>query len=245
MKKLATILTLIFSIALFTNCEENDDTPAILGIDFVGFESDSQIGVDPGGSTSQEISVAVSQASGSDRTFNLTVNADMTTADASAYSVPSSVTIPANGTVGTFMVDVVGPNVSPSGNDVVVIEIASGAEFISDPITLNLKQVCPNPELILDITFDNWPEEIYWRITDSGGSTLFESATPAGFGAYAGLTGGITRNMCLASGTYTFTIFDGFEDGAGPFTLSLDNGTVLASSDGGYGAGTSISITIP
>lgn len=246
MKKITTILAIVFGLMLFTDCKENDDTPTILGIDFVGFESDFQIGVDPTGNTSQEVKIAVSQASGADRSFNLSVNADMTTADPSAYSVPSTVTIPANSTVGSFMVDVVGANVNPSGDDVVVLDITNEAEglFKSAPITLNLKQVCPNPELILDITFDNWPEEIYWRIVNAAGDTVFESATPAGFGAYDGLTGGISRNICLASGSYTFNIFDGFEDGAGPYSLTFD-GAVIYTSDGGYGAGESVPFTIP
>ncbi|KJD31492.1 hypothetical protein PK35_13835 [Tamlana nanhaiensis] len=247
MKKIGIIITLIFSIVLFTDCKENDDTPAILSIDYVGFESDFQIGVDPSGTVSKEVKIAVSQLSGSERTFNLSINSDLTTANPSAYSIPSSVSIPANSKSGSFLVEVIGTNVNASGNDLLVINIIDETEnlFISDPISLNLKQVCPNPELILDITFDTYPEEIYWVISDESDNTVFESITPAAYGAYTGLTGGITRNMCLQSGTYTFTILDGYEDGAGPFTLTLEDGTLLGSSDGAYGAGTTITFTIP
>lgn len=246
MKKIAIILTLFLSVGLFTNCEENDETAGVLDINYVGFEARPLIGVDPSATVTEEIKIATSTTASADRTFNIVVNADMTTADASAYSVPSSVTVPANSNIGTFDLGVVGPNINPSGSDMLVLDFASQEGLqVSASMEINLKQVCPNPEVILDITFDNWPEEIYWRITDSGDNTVFESATPAAFGAYDGLTGGITRNICLASGSYTFTIFDEFGDGAGPFSLTLDDGTAIGASDGGYGGGTAISITIP
>ncbi|MFD2725197.1 hypothetical protein [Hyunsoonleella rubra] len=246
MRKNIILIFTVFSLVLFTNCKENDDTPAILNIDYVGFESGFTIGVAPDGNISQEVRIAVSIISSSDRTFELTVNEDFTTADASAYSIPSSVTVPANNNVGGFLVDVVGPNVNPSGEDVVVIDIINTAEGLlkSEGIALNLKQECPNPELILDITFDSWPEEIYWKVVDDADNTVFESATPADFGAYAGLADGIIKAMCLSSGSYTFSISDLFDDGAGPFTLSLGN-EVIFSSDGVYGAGVDVPVTIP
>lgn len=246
MKKLLTILTIMLGVCLFTNCEENDETPAILEINYVGFEARPLIGVDPTANVTEEIKVATSNTASSDRTFNILVNTDLTSADASAYLVPSSVIVPANSNLGTFDLGIVGPNVDPSGNDILALDFVSQDGLrIGATMQINLKQVCPNPEIILDITFDNWPEEIYWRITDSGDNTVFESATPAGFGAYDGFTGGVTRNICLTSGTYTFSIFDEFGDGAGPFSLTFDDGTAIGSSDGGYAAGTSITITIP
>ena len=245
MKKLVTLLSLIISIALFTNCQENDDTPAILGIDYVGFESDFQIGVDPNGNASQEVRIAVSQASGSDRTFNLSVNADMTTADASAYSVPSSITIPANSTVGSFMVDVVGANISSSGADVVVIEITSEAESLikSDPITLNLKQVCPQPETMLQIVFDGYASESTWGVFDANDTLLFTG------GGYADGLAEFSTTMCLSSGTYLFLITDSFGDGLsfpadGSVTIT-QNGVQLVSIVGNFGNEASQEFTIP
>jgi len=244
MKKIITLLTIMLSIVLLTNCEKNDDSPVITKIDYVGFESGFIVGVDPTGTLSQEVTIATSNISSSDRVFNVSVDADLTTANALAYSIPSSVTVPANSNIGTFNVDVIGPNVDPSGNDVLAIAFSSEENglFLSAPINLNLKQVCPNPELILDITFDSWPEEIYWRIVDSSDNVVFES-TAGAFGAYDGLTGGITRPFCLAIGNYIFEIFDQFGDGAGPYTLTYD-GNVIFSSDGAYGEGEAIPFTI-
>ena len=245
MKKIITLVALILSVTIFTNCEENDDTPKITEINFVGFESRPLIGVDPAVTATEEIKVATSNTSSADRTFNIAINTGLTTADASAYTVPASVTVPANSNLGVFNIEIVGPNINPSGDDILALDFVSQEGLqVSASMQINLKQVCPNPELILDITFDNWPEEIYWRITDSSDNTVFESATPADFGAYDGLTEGISRNICLASGTYTFSIFDQFGDGAGPFSLTFD-GTVIFTSDGAYGDRTDVSITIP
>ncbi|WP_299557137.1 hypothetical protein [Seonamhaeicola sp.] len=245
MKKILYIFTLMLSIVLITNCEENTDSAKILEINYVGFESKPLLGVDPTATATEEIKIATSNTTSADRTFNIVVNTDMTTADASAYTVPSSVTVPANSNIGTFNIDIVGPNVNPSGDDILALDFVSQEGLhIGATMEINLKQVCPNPELILDITFDGFPEEIYWRIRDSSDTTIFESATPAAFGAYDGLTGGISRAMCLASGSYTFTIFDGYGDGAGPYSLTFD-GEVIYASDGVYGDGESVSVTIP
>ncbi|ULC60223.1 hypothetical protein MBM09_04350 [Flaviramulus sp. BrNp1-15] len=243
MKKIAIILTVMFSIALFTNCEENDDTPAITGIDFVGFESDFQIGVDPTGNASQEVKVAISQSSGSDRTFNLSVNTDLTTADASAYSIPSSVTIPANSTVGSFLVDVVGSNVNPSGADVLVIELSSEAEglFKSDPITLNLKQVCPYDEVIISFTFDAYPEEAYWQLYDSN-DVFLEGDGYEGSDCYVELSTSV-KTFCLPSGDYQFLMGDCYGDGGTGYTITYGD-TVLYSSAGVSDSGEVITFSL-
>lgn len=247
MKKIFLTLVIIFSVLLFTNCDKNDDTPAIIEIDYVGFESDFQIGVDPTGTATGEVKVAVSQASNSDRTFNLAVVDEMTTADPSAYSFPASVTIPANSTVGAFNVEVVGENLNPAGTDMLTIEITSqdSGLFKSDPISLNLKPICPRPEVILDITFDQYPEEIFWRIIDlTLGEVIYASATPAGYGAYAGLSGGVTEAFCIPPGDYRFDIFDAYADGAGPTFLTFGETVIFASADGAYGAGGQFPFTI-
>lgn len=245
MKKLLTILGVMLSVILITNCEENDESAKIVDVNYIGFEARPLIGVDPAATVTEEIKVSTSTTTSADRTFNISVNADATTADASAYSAPSSVTIPANSNLGTFSLGIVGPNIDPSGEDLLVLDFASQEGLqIGASMRINLKQVCPNPELTLDITFDGWPEEIYWRIVNSSGDTVFESATPAGFGAYDGLEGGISRVMCLASGTYTFSMFDGYGDGAGPYTLTFGD-EVIHSSDGAYGGREDVSITVP
>jgi hypothetical protein len=249
MKKILTLFTILTSVILFTNCEKNDDTPAITEINYVGLESDFQVGVDPNGSATEEVTIATSQTSSSDRTFNLAVDTDLTTADPSAYSVPASVTVPANSNIGTFNIEVIGPNVDPSGLDILAIGFTSEDDnlSVSDPISLNLKQVCPVNELTLEIIFDSYPEEIYWIFYDDAGNFEEESA-PSAWGAYTGLTGGITQTFCIPDGTYTFEIYDFYSDGIccnyGQGSYSLTGGGNVYASGGNYGAGEATTFTL-
>lgn len=61
----------------------------------------------------------------------------------------------------------------------------------------------------VSITFDNYPEETSWEITNSQGNVLLSG------GPYANQAGGSTLNLdvCLALGCYTFTIIDEYGDG--------------------------------
>jgi hypothetical protein len=87
-------------------------------------------------------------------------------------------------------------------------------------------------DLRLTITFDNYPEETSWEITDSNGN-IVESG-----GTYGSEPDGSTKNidMCLVDGCYTFTIKDSYGDGIccsygeGSYSLvKISDGTVLAS----------------
>ncbi|MGH1384473.1 S8 family serine peptidase [Kordia sp.] len=85
----------------------------------------------------------------------------------------------------------------------------------------------------LSITFDNYPEETSWQITNSGGAVV------ASGGTYASQADGSTLNIdvgCLDDGCYDFTITDSYGDGIccsygnGSFTLTNnDTGATLAS----------------
>ncbi|WP_298517190.1 S8 family serine peptidase [uncultured Kordia sp.] len=85
----------------------------------------------------------------------------------------------------------------------------------------------------LSITFDNYPEETSWQITNSGGTVV------ASGGTYASQADGSTLNIdvgCLDDGCYDFTINDTYGDGIccsfgnGSFTLTnSDSGATLAS----------------
>ncbi|WP_420571380.1 S8 family serine peptidase [Kordia sp.] len=85
----------------------------------------------------------------------------------------------------------------------------------------------------LSITFDNYPEETSWQITNSGGTVV------ASGGTYASQADGSTLNIdvgCLDDGCYDFTINDTYGDGIccsfgnGSFTLTNnDTGATLAS----------------
>ena len=97
------------------------------------------------------------------------------------------------------------------------------------------------------IDTDCWGYEVYWEITDAGGSVVAsggntalvlpggdQSAQNGDPGSYASTTT-INENLCLAAGCYDFTIYDDWGDG-------LDGTSSGCSVDGNYvvtdGAGT-------
>lgn len=84
----------------------------------------------------------------------------------------------------------------------------------------------------ISITFDNYPEETSWTITDAGGATV------ASGGTYGSQADGSTLNLseCLTAGCYDFTISDSYGDGIccsygnGSYTVSTSAGTVASGS---------------
>lgn len=90
---------------------------------------------------------------------------------------------------------------------------------------------CSN--VTLSITFDNYPEETAWSITNASGQTV------ASGGTYGSQADGSTLNInvgCLDDGCYDFTITDTYGDGIccaygnGSYTLTNnDTGSTLAS----------------
>ncbi|PHN03275.1 M43 family zinc metalloprotease [Flavilitoribacter nigricans] len=86
-------------------------------------------------------------------------------------------------------------------------------------------------DVTLSITFDNYPEETSWEITDGSGAVVYSGGT------YDSEPDGstITLTGCIPYGCYDFTIFDAYGDGIccsygnGSYSFTTDNGTVLAS----------------
>lgn len=241
MNKLKYIILLFATVFVFNSCDADEEERTT--VDYITFESDSfAFPVDLGSSNSYDITIYASQISNLDRTFNVNVIESGTSADPASYTVPSTFTILANSNVGTLNVSVSDVNISGSGETLVIGFSETQELQTGGNITLNIKQVCPVNDVFLNITFDGWPEEIYWVLEDSSANVIAESA-PGAYGAYSGLTGGTTANFCLPDGDYTFTIYDQYGDGAGPFSFTLD-GNILFESDGGYGPGTAIDFTL-
>ncbi len=90
---------------------------------------------------------------------------------------------------------------------------------------------CATGDLSLSITFDNYPEETSWTITNAAGSVVasenYSSANPDGSTVNETISS-------LANGTYTFTISDAFGDGIccrfgnGSYTLSSSAGAIVS-----------------
>lgn len=243
MKKITSILFLTITLFMMNSCDyEDQDT---IKINYVAFISDFTLGVAPSGTTSQDVSIYATKTTNSDRTFTVNVIADLTTASASAYSVPSSITIPAGANEGSLSLTATGENISLSGDDVVVLEIVSNEDIlIGEPITINLQQVCPYPETTLNITFDDWGSETSWNVTDDTDIILY-SASP---GTYTDGQVDVSTTFCLAPGTYTFTINDAFGDGlsapADGSAVITYNETELVNISGNFGTTASQEFTI-
>ncbi|WP_281989415.1 fibronectin type III domain-containing protein [Aquimarina aggregata] len=90
---------------------------------------------------------------------------------------------------------------------------------------------CASGDLTLSVTFDNYPQETSWAVTDAGGTTVasesYSTANPDGSTVSETISG-------LAAGTYTFTISDSFGDGIccsfgnGSYTLSSSAGEIVS-----------------
>ena len=86
------------------------------------------------------------------------------------------------------------------------------------------------------ITFDQYPGETSWEITDSTGSVLFSGA------GYSEAYATDTISICMADGCYDFTINDQYSDGIccgygnGSYMVTDDIGNVIISGNGEFGA---------
>lgn len=141
MKKLTTILLLIFSLLAFNNC--SDEVAGTKDINYIAFQVNTPtIIVEKGGSTSPDIHVYTTQVTSSDRTFNVKVVAASTTANAASYKVPATVTVPANSNDGKLTITVSDTNL---GVDPVTLALEFGASdglFTGSKTTLTIQKHC-------------------------------------------------------------------------------------------------------
>ena len=102
--------------------------------------------------------------------------------------------------------------------------------FGQDDYTTTVQVVVLPNRIDVDITFDDYPGEISWTITDDGGQDVYLS------GPYSSLGAGSTilERVCLVEGCYTFTINDSYGDGlccgagTGSYSVTSDELGVIA-----------------
>ncbi len=242
MKNIKLLLLAVLVAVGFSSCEEEVEAP---GTSYATFEAPSvDVGVEQGGSTTADIKIYTANITGSARTINVTVDA-ATTADAGAYSVPASVSIPAGSNVGTLSVGI--NDVGLDSDKVLVLKLEQTADIdTGGNITIGLSQICPNNgiKVKVSLTFDSWPEEVAWRILDSGGNTVAASADPFVYGAYAGLSGSVSESYCLASGDYTMEVYDQYGDGGTDYAVTANGAALFGISGGSYTTGTAVAFSI-
>lgn len=235
MKKITYLLLFTISLFVFNSCSEKVDGTE--DINYVSFESTSyKFGVDLDGTNERDVKIYTTQVTGSDRTFTVEVDTDASTADPVSYVVPTTITVLKNVNVGILPVSISDINIGEEGKILVLKLGAKEGLFTGDDITLNISQVCPINEVIFSITFDAYPEETSWDLVDADANVI------ASGGPYPG-EASLTKAFCLEDGTYTFTIYDAWGDGSGPYSL-IYNGTALISSDGGFGTSESTTFTV-
>lgn len=129
MKKITYLLLLTMLVFVFNNCTK--ETTFTENVNYVSFEVQSPtIIVEKNGSTDTDVHLYTTQTTGADRTFAVEVIPASTTANASAYSVPATVTVPAN------------------SNDGILTVTVSDNELSNAPVTLGLK-VTPSSEVFI------------------------------------------------------------------------------------------------
>lgn len=244
-KSIAYFAALTLMFAMFS-CDD-DNSGDNQAVNYVGLENYQTVELSDGQTVVVEGKILASEATGSDRTFNLVVDPS-STHGAANYSVPATVTIPAGSKEGVYEVTIIG-NGLVDGNKIVVgleaDEATNQTTFYgtysngvltgvgSAKSTFNLYRPCASTRARLSIKFDNYPEETAWELydadfnlIDSGG---FESpgvinGNPGtGYAALFADRSTFSVVKCLAPGTYTFVIYDLYADGM--YTSSTVSGT--------------------
>jgi hypothetical protein len=243
MKNLKLYAILFISLVSLNSCKDEVEAP---GTAYASFESYlGDITVTPGQDLAKSISVFTANVTGADRTIELTLSG---TLDASSYTIPTSVTIPANTNEGKIDVVFKDVNLSIIEDKTLSIAMTQTADLIvGRSITLKVAKGCPSGDgkVKTVVALDSYPEEVYWRIRNATTGVVFmtNSATP-GYGGYpAGTTGTQRDAACLPAGDYLIQVYDQYGDGAGAMTVSV-NGLQVFSTNGVYGAGVSGTFTI-
>jgi hypothetical protein len=195
-----------------------------------------------------DAAVYASEATGSDRTFNIFVD-DSSTATASQFSAPSTVTIPAGSIKGVAEVVVTHDGGLGFGGKTIVLGMTpvAGVDIptsftgsSTDPTVtqnfhiINARTFCPDIGVTMEFGLDSWPEEFYWQILNEAETQLITSIGAYSLynNPYANFSGTVTEERCLPSGNYVFQAFDDYGDGGTDISIS-SSGNVLFSADGG------------
>ncbi len=134
-----------------------------------------------------------------------------------------SFTIPVGSNfTGTFQYLVLTADDDATGNGISEFRNIQLFEDNNGNQTCDVTPVCATVDL--DISFDGFPAQTTWNITDANGNIV------AAGGTYGGQSGNssLTENACLADGCYTLTFFDSVNNGMCPFqSTASSSGTFI------------------
>ncbi|WP_422105981.1 hypothetical protein [Winogradskyella sp.] len=247
--------TLVLCAVVFVACDNSieSDAPSVSDYDFISFQDDNiNFELNQDGASTRTITVYNSRPSSSDRTYDLEVlplefnDGVGTTISSDFYTVPTSVTIPANASSAEFDVTITDNEFGSSDRLVLGFANTNTAQN-PHPLNLGIVIVCPVNELILDITFDDFAEETSWELYDltSGTPTLITSG-----GNYGDLDNQtLQERICIDDGDFGFVIYDVYADGIccgfgqGSYSLTV-NGEVIREG-GSFGANETTTFSLP
>ncbi|WP_212745826.1 hypothetical protein [Winogradskyella algicola] len=225
MKKLSIYTLLTLFIATFYNCEEQELASEF---NYVTFESGpTKFDVVKDATSDRDISVYSANKTGSDRTFMIQV--DQSSTLLANYTVPSSVTIPANSNEGTFSISVTDDdNLGFVTQELILDFVDESGVNLSDPLIIEVTEECLDTIVSLSLTFDDWAEECTWEIYDLAdtSSPIFSGGNGGEYDALDNTTFGL--DFCLASGSYGIVVYDSYGDGGTTFEVT-SLGSTLAS----------------
>jgi hypothetical protein len=226
MKNISSIKS-IFCFALLavilSSCEQDVESDLT---NFVALElSPITVNVENNSTLNREVKIYSKNVVGSDRTFNLVVNTEASTLE-SPYSVPSSVTIPANSNEGVFTVSITDDeNLQFVVQKLVVdLEPVAGLDTGGE-LVLNVTELCVDSIVNLELELDTWPDETTWELYDlTGAPEVIASGGPFSnpeddFAVYS-------YDFCLGTGDYGIVVYDSFGDGGSSYTVTVNGGVV-------------------
>ena len=195
---------LLIAIITFTISCNEDDTILFnpenteLSNTLLGFEGQSanlEIFINDVGSV--DVTVNISTVSPQDRTFNLRVG-DATTADPIYFSLPESITVPANEFSATFTIDGVDPLGEMIDPQVIIVEFDDPDNAITiESFTINLFIICPVDETLFlgDYLVEQITPTIFGYDTfdPDGGGVILTLANPTDADSGAEIVGSTSR----------------------------------------------------
>lgn len=229
-------LILALTVLIYTACE--DEVPTPQSTNYIAFgDSSYSTGVDVGGAASVVVPVYTANISGSDRSFDVSVDPSSNAA-AGSYTVPSSIVIPANSNSANLTVALTDTNLGIGVNNLTLNFVAAESLSTGASTTISYIQNCTEVTATLDIEFDLYAEETGWSIKDALGGVIASKAA----GAYARGNAPVTETITLCAGRdYTLTFTDAYSDGMndgtnlGSYTLTI-GGQTKVTGGGAFGA---------
>lgn len=264
-KSIFNLLFLAFALGALVSCED-DITGDVSLNNFVGMEEMITVNLEEGNDITIQARVFASERASVDRVFDLTIDAT-TTAGLAYFTVPATVTVPANSTEGVFEVYYSGVDLG-DGKKIVLNLDTSDYNTSVDPVynsdneitslnfkklTINIVKFCPLNSLRVEIVTDAYGSETTWELYDSD-LNMIASGGPYPDQSAAGAYPQTPANLCLEDGNYSFVIYDLYSDGMNAgygegyyrlVKINADGDEVELAKNGTFGANEVVEFSLP